>query len=131
MIMNDSASGVIFQSTRGESWKDLSLCVLQRPTVPISLEMESRKTTAHHRCIAMVISTDIPNSVTKYRVQFKDMNILKLKEALPNEIGGMTVNRLEGKSVNKCVSYLTEMMQKVCNESTKERQNLGGCLSCS
>lgn len=64
----------------------------------------------------------IPPPVAKYRVWFKDLNILKLKEALSKEIENMTVDWLEGKSVEECVSQLTEMVQKICDENTIERR---------
>lgn len=63
------------------------------------------------------------------------MNVLKLREALSKEIGCMAIAKLEGKSVDGCVSLLTEKVQNLCGELRNGkcvgRQKPGGFLNYS
>lgn len=86
----------------------------------ISWEVEHREMATNHRRIVTVISSKILNPKPKYKVRHKDLNVLKFREVLSEEIRQR--GWLEGKSVDECVSFLTEKAQYLCGEQTKERK---------
>lgn len=88
----------------------------------VSWGVKKRETATNHRRLTTIISTDIQASTPKYTVRYKDLNVLKLQKALSEEIGGMTLTLLEGKSVDECVSFLTEKLQCLCGEQTRGRK---------
>lgn len=65
---------------------------------------------------------DIPPPSPKYRVRFKELSLLKLREALLKETGSMAVAWLEGKIIEECISRLTEKLQNISDDNTKERK---------
>lgn len=55
----------------------------------------------------------------KYKVRIKDLNLLKFRETRSNEIGDISLDWLEGKSVDTCAEFLIVVLQRLSNKNTK------------
>lgn len=86
--------------------------------------LEPRKSATQHRRIRTTLTIEMPSPHPKYRVRLKDLNLPNLRVVLSHEIGGMSTDCLEGKSLDVCVEFLTEVLQRLSDACSKQNRTV-------